>query len=85
MGQNYQEVKYALFVSLFVSFHGDLESKWVIGGLGKKFPIDKYTKDSIGMALFFMANGLNLTQLVVCGKANKKFKEFTHFSKNVNS
>ena len=27
MGQNYQDVKYALSVSLFVSFHGDLESK----------------------------------------------------------
>ena len=25
MGQNYQDGKYALFVSLFVSFHGDLE------------------------------------------------------------
>ena len=27
MGQNYQDGKYALFVSLFISFYGDLESK----------------------------------------------------------
>ena len=52
MGQNYQDVKYALFVSLFVSFHGDLESKLAIGGKKKKYPVDKYTKDSIDMALF---------------------------------
>ena len=29
MGQNYQDWKYALFVSLFVSFHSDLESKTI--------------------------------------------------------
>ena len=52
MGWNYQDEKYALFVSLFVSFHGDLESKWAIRGLGGKFSVDKYTKDSNGMALF---------------------------------
>ena len=27
MGQNDQDGKYALFVSLFVSFHGDLEAR----------------------------------------------------------
>ena len=30
MGQIYQDGKKAFFVSLFVSFHGDLESKWAI-------------------------------------------------------
>ena len=53
MGQNYQDGKYALSVSLFVSFHGDMESKLAIGG-PKKNPVDKYTKDSNGMALFLL-------------------------------
>ena len=57
MGQNYQDGKYALFVSLFVSFHDDMESKWAIGGLGEKSPGDKYTKDSNGMALFLWQVG----------------------------
>ena len=52
MGQSYQDGKYALSVSLFVSFRGDLESKWAIRGPGEKYPVDKYTKDSNGMALF---------------------------------
>ena len=30
MGQNYQDWKYALFVSLFVTFHCHLESKWAL-------------------------------------------------------
>ena len=46
MGQNNQDGKYALFVSLFVSFHRDLESKWAIVELRKKFPVDKYTEES---------------------------------------
>ena len=36
MGQNYQDGKYALSISLFVSFCGDLESKLVIGEPKKK-------------------------------------------------
>ena len=57
MDQNYQDGKYALSVSLFVSFHGDLESKWAIGGPKKKYPVDKYTKESNGMALFLWQVG----------------------------
>ena len=64
MGQNYQDGKYSLSVSLYVSFHGDLESKFAIGGPKKKYPVDKHTKDSNGMA-FFVASGLILTQLTV--------------------
>ena len=52
IGQNYQDGKYALSVSLFVSFHNDLESKLAIGGPKKKYPVDKHTKDSNGMTLF---------------------------------
>ena len=32
MGGNFLSGKYTLSVSLFVSFHGHLESKWAIGG-----------------------------------------------------
>ena len=39
MGQNYQDEKYALSVSLFVSFHDDLESKLTIGGPKLKYPV----------------------------------------------
>ena len=56
MGQNYQDVKYALFMSHFDSFHGDPESKWAMGGLRKKYLVDKYTKESNGIALFFYCN-----------------------------
>ena len=52
MGQNYQDGKYALSMPLFVSFHCDLESKWAIREPSKKYPIDKYTKESNGIALF---------------------------------
>ena len=38
MGGNFLSGKYALSVSLFVRFHGDLESKWAIGELEKKVP-----------------------------------------------
>ena len=51
MGQNYQDGKYAHSVSLFVSFHGPLESKLAIARPEKKYPVGKYTKDSNGMAL----------------------------------
>ena len=54
IGQNYQDGKYALFVSLFVSFHRDVESKWAIGEPRKKNPVDKYTKESDGIALFLL-------------------------------
>ena len=54
MGKNYQDGKYALSVSLFVSFHDDLESKWAIWKPNKKHPVDKYTKESDGIALFFL-------------------------------
>ena len=57
MGQNYQDGKYALFVSLFGSFHPDLESKWAIREPRKKYPVDKYTKDSNGIALFLLQVG----------------------------
>ena len=52
MGQNYQDVKYALSVSLSVSFHGDLESQWAIRETKQKYPVDEYTLESNGMALF---------------------------------
>ena len=54
MGQNYQDGKYELFVSLFVSFPRDLESKWAIVELRKKYLVDKYTKESNGIALFLL-------------------------------
>ena len=52
MGGKFLSEKKALSVSLFVSFHGDLESKLAIGGPKKKYPVDKYTKDNYSMALF---------------------------------
>ena len=54
MGQNYQDGKYALFVSLFVSFHCDLESKWAIRELRKIYQVDQYTN---GIALFLLKIG----------------------------
>ena len=57
MGRNYQDGKYALFVSFFVRFHGDLESKWAILELRKKYPVDKYIKDSNGIALLLLQIG----------------------------
>ena len=53
----HQDGKYAFNMSLFVSFRGDLESKWAIGGPEKKYPVDKYTKKSNGMALFLWQVG----------------------------
>ena len=50
MGQNYHDGKYALFVS----FYGDLESKRVIWELNKKHAVDKYTKESSGIASFLL-------------------------------
>ena len=52
IGQNYQDGKYTLFVSLFVSFHCDLESKLAIREPKKNHPIKKYTKRSDDIALF---------------------------------
>ena len=46
MGQNYQDGKYALFMSLFASFQRDLESKGAIIEPRKKNPVDQYTKES---------------------------------------
>ena len=57
MGGNFLSGKYELSVSLFVSFDGNLESKWAIGGPKKKYPVDKYTKESNGMALFLLKVG----------------------------
>ena len=57
MGQNYQDGKYALFVSLFGSFHRDLESKEAIREQRKKYPVDNYTKESNGIALFLLQVG----------------------------
>ena len=57
IGQNYQDGKYTLFVSLFVSFHCDLESKLAIGEPRKKYLVDKYTKESNGIALFLLQIG----------------------------
>ena len=54
MGRIYQDGKYALFVSLFASFHGDLESNWAMGELRKKYLVDKYTKESNVIALFLL-------------------------------
>ena len=56
MGGSFLSGKYALSVSLFVSFHGELKSKWAIGG-PKKHPIDKYTKESNSMAMFLLKVG----------------------------
>ena len=52
MGRNYQDGKYARFVSLFASFHGDLESKLAIGEPRKKYLVDKYTEESYDIVLF---------------------------------
>ena len=57
MGQNYQDGKYAFSVSLFVSFHGDLESKWAIKEPGQKHTIDKNTKQSDNIALVLLQGG----------------------------
>ena len=57
MGENFLSVKYGLFVSLFVSFHHDLESKLAIREAKKEYPVDKYTKDSDGIALFVLQVG----------------------------
>ena len=54
MGQNYQDGKYALSVSLFMSYYGDLESKWAISEPNKKHPVVKYSKESNGIALFLL-------------------------------
>ena len=51
MGEIYQDGKYALSVSLFVSFCGDLESKWAFREPPKKIPVDKHTKESHSIAL----------------------------------
>ena len=59
MGKNDQDGKYALFVLLFGSFHPDLESKWAIREQRKKYPIDKYTKESNSIGLFSLQNGSN--------------------------
>ena len=53
MGGNYQDGKYALFVSFFVSFPGDLESKWAIREPNKKYLVDKFTKERDAIALFY--------------------------------
>ena len=54
MGQNFQDGKYSLSVSLFVSFHGDLESKWAIWEPNEKYPDDKYMKESNGIGLVLL-------------------------------
>ena len=54
MGRIYQDGKYLLSVSLFVSFYGDLESKLSIWEANKNHPVDKYTKESNGIALFLL-------------------------------
>ena len=54
MGRNYQDGKYSLSVSLFVSFYGELKSKLAISEANKKHPVDKYTKESNGIALFLL-------------------------------
>ena len=54
MGQNYQDGKYALSVSGFVSCLRDLELKWPIWEPNKKHPVDKYTKVNNGIALFLI-------------------------------
>ena len=57
MGEHFLSVKYAVFVSFFVSFHRDLESKLAIREAKKEYPVDKYTKDSNGIALFLLQVG----------------------------
>ena len=47
MGENYQDGKYALSVSLFVSFGGDLQSKGAI----LEPPVEKHIKESHAIAL----------------------------------
>ena len=51
MGGNYLDGKYDIFLLLFVSFRGDIESKWAIREPNKKCPVDKYNEESIGIAL----------------------------------
>ena len=48
----------------------------------KKYPFDKYTKESNGIALFLLQIGWisNNEQLMICGKENKIFKDFLNFS-----
>ena len=62
MGWNYQDGKYSLFVSLFVSFDRDLESKWTIGEPRKNYSVDKYPKESNGITLFVL---LKLKQVTI--------------------
>ena len=50
MGGNFLSGKYALSVSLFISFHGELESNDPSEGR-KKDLVDKYSKESNGMFL----------------------------------
>ena len=54
LGWNYQDGKYALSVSLFVSFLRDLESKWAIWDPNRKYPVGKYTKESNVIGLFLL-------------------------------
>ena len=51
MGEKYQDVKYALAMSLFATFRCDLcESKWAIRKPQTKFSVDKYTNEHHGIA-----------------------------------
>ena len=55
-----------------------------MGELRKKYPVDKYTKESNGIAFFFIANSLNLKTIKkFCFVKNEKlFKYFVYFFRN---
>ena len=64
MGGNYHDGKYALFVSLYVRFQGDQNEP------NKKCPVDKYTKKSIGTAMFVWQVGS--IKKIICESVNNK-------------
>ena len=53
MGQNDQDGKYALFMSLFVSFHGDLKSKYPIGEPKKSTQLTSTLRRVMGLPCFY--------------------------------
>ena len=57
IGGNYQDYKYEQIVYIFVSFHGDLESKGAIGK-AKKYPDDHYANQSYTIANILLQLGL---------------------------
>ena len=65
MGTIFLSGKLALSVSLFVSFYGDQISH---RRAQKKFPVDKYTKESDDIAFFYFKKAQSNTMENVCLK-----------------